>query len=166
MKPRTTEPRLVGKSGREFEDLSIVHAQSFAKAWSPAAVREMLEMPGAFALALDEDGRAAGFILLRMAVDEAEIITFAVLPSARARGLGRTLLDAAGRHANAQGARSLVLEVDRANAAALRLYRIAGFEELGVRSAYYGASRDGPGDALIMRARLPLRALGNRDETD
>ena len=65
-----------------------------------------------------------------------------------------------------QGAQSLVLEVDRANLAALRLYRGAGFEELGVRPAYYGASTDGSGDALIMRAHLPLQALGNLNETD
>jgi ribosomal-protein-alanine N-acetyltransferase len=167
MKERTSVPHLVGAGERELEALSVVHASSFEEPWSAKSLREMLETPGAFALALEQEGHADGFILLRAAADEAEIITFAVLPSARRRGLGRSLLEAAARHAHASGVRSLFLEVDRTNEAACGLYRLAGFEQVGARPAYYNAARrDGSGDALVMRAWLPLQALGNPGETD
>jgi ribosomal-protein-alanine N-acetyltransferase len=157
---------LVGTSDRELTELSRIHASSFSKAWSTDALRELLEMPGAFALDLKQEGQAVGFVLLRMALDEAEIITLAIMPSARRQDLARSLLGAAGQLALDRGAQSLVLEVDRTNEPALRLYRATGFREIGTRPAYYGTGRDGSGDALVMRAALPLPALGNRTKTD
>jgi ribosomal-protein-alanine N-acetyltransferase len=45
------------------------------------------------------------------------------------------------------------LEVRPSNLAALRLYRSAGFEQIGVRPAYYQAA-NGREDAVILAATL------------
>ena len=100
----------------------------------------LLAMPGVFGFI---DGRG-GFILVRAAGGEAEILTLAVEPSARRRGLGRALLDQA---LAATAGSPLFLEVAADNAVARALYGAAGFTECGRRTGYYGAGRD----ALVLR---------------
>lgn len=122
--------------------LAAIHADSFppAQRWSAAAMGDILGMPGSLGL-LHADG---GFILARHVAGEAEVLTLAVTPTARRRGIATTLLAAA---ADAMGAPVLFLEVEDTNAAALALYRGAGFNQCGVRPRYYP---DG-GNALVLR---------------
>ena len=89
-------------------------------------------------------------ILARAIMDEAEILTLAVLPDARRQGLGRDLLRAAMRRAAETDARTMFLEVAEDNGAARRLYTSQGFTEVGRRKRYY-ANGD---DALVMRVSL------------
>jgi ribosomal protein S18 acetylase RimI-like enzyme len=57
----------------------------------------------------------------------AEVNGFAVSPTARGRGVGRVLLEAAEQRARAAGAVKLSLRVLSTNAAARRLYERAGY---------------------------------------
>ena len=117
-----------------------------AEAWGADAMALMLEMPGAYGLWRPE----AGLVLAREAGGEAEILTLAVAPAARRRGLGAALLAAALQGAVLRAAAAMFLEVSAGNAAALALYRSAGFAEVGRRRRYYA---DGS-DALVMRRDL------------
>jgi ribosomal-protein-alanine N-acetyltransferase len=130
-------------------DLAALHAAAFPadQAWGVDGMRLMLEMAGAFGLWRP----AAGLVLARVAADEAEIITLAVLPAARRGGLGRALLEAALAVSAARGAAWMFLEVAPANTPARGLYAAAGFAEVGRRRRYYS---DG-GDALVLRRDLP-----------
>jgi ribosomal-protein-alanine N-acetyltransferase len=98
-----------------------------------------------------EGGEPIGFALTWRAADEVHVIDLAVVPEARRRGCGRALLDAVIREARTGEARLLLLEVRAGNAAALALYRSAGFFEHGVRRAYYS---DNGEDAVEMRLTL------------
>src|SRR6204780_3077030 len=80
---------------------------------------------------------AGGMILARVAADEAEILTIAVDPGRRGRGLGSALLRAAMARAAALGAGAMFLEVAVSNAAARALYARHGFAEAGLRRQYY-----------------------------
>ncbi len=55
------------------------------------------------------------------------VISMFVLPTARHRGVGRALLNAALDEARARGYRQIVLDVTEGNAAAVALYQSAGF---------------------------------------
>ncbi|MEO5336348.1 MAG: GNAT family N-acetyltransferase [Magnetospirillum sp. WYHS-4] len=126
--------------------LAALHAPCFSDGWPESAFRDLLAMPGAFAL-LAADG---GFILCRQAADEAEIITLAVLPERRRAGLGRTLVEAARAEAARRGAATMFLEVAADNPAARVLYESLGFREAGRRKGYY-ARPGGPAvDALVL----------------
>ncbi|PWR20884.1 ribosomal protein S18-alanine N-acetyltransferase [Zavarzinia compransoris] len=119
--------------------------------WDAETLGRLAAMPGALLLCADR-----GFILLRGAADETEVITIAVDPAARGRGLGRALLGAGLDRAARAGAARAFLEVAVDNDAALALYRRAGFAEAGRRRGYYRRADGGFADALVMARDLPL----------
>jgi len=100
-------------------------------------------------------GRAfAGFVMSRIAAGEAEILSIAVVASRKGRGLaGRLLRHHLGRLA-AVAVRTVFLEVDEDNVPALRLYRRAGFREVGRRAGYYPPQGGKASNALILRRDL------------
>ena len=128
--------------------LAAIHAASFpaAERWGPDAIALQLEQPNCFG----HIDPAGGFILARIAADEAEILTIAVAPARRRAGSGQALLSAAMATAARYGATSMFLEVSLINAPAQALYARLGFTQVGRRLRYYP---DG-GDALVMRRDL------------
>lgn len=141
-------PPLREAAAADAPALAALHAAAFppGETWGPDAIALMLAMPGAFGLWRE----AEGFVLARAAAGEAEILTLAVVPAARRRGLGAALLAAAMAAARARGAEAMFLEVAEGNAAARALYRSFGFAEVGRRRRYYP---DGS-DALVLRRGL------------
>lgn len=79
---------------------------------------------------------------------EAELLRIAVAPEHRGQGVGATLLDGATSKARQEGCRSMSLEVQHDNLAALSLYENAGFERVGERAGYYQGK-----DALLLRVQ-------------
>jgi ribosomal-protein-alanine N-acetyltransferase len=148
--------------------MTRLHAECFVEAWSAESLGRLLTAPGAFALLAEVKGRAAGFVLVRTAAGEAEILTIAVSPTHRRTGLGRALVEKAALRAAADGATALFLEVSVANDAARALYTASGFGEAGLRKGYYAAVGGTPAlDALILRRDLPESGpLGNAARLD
>ncbi len=136
---------------RDAAALAAVHSEAFppAEGWGELAIRQMLALPGAWGLV---GGGGDAFLLARVAADEAELLTVAVRPAARRRGLARALMERACAQAAVLGADAVFLEVAEGNAAALGLYASLGFAPRGRRRNYYGAGRD----ALLLA--LPLRS--------
>lgn len=128
--------------------LADIHARSFptGEAWNADAFAVQLAQSGTLGL-IDPRG---GFVLARIAADESEILTLAVLPACRRQGIARHLLHAASNAMWARGARTLFLEVSEGNDAARALYAAIGFTVVGRRQHYY----PGGGDALVLRLNL------------
>lgn len=125
--------------------LAALHAEAFAAPWSEAEFADLLQQAGVFAVE-----EANGFILIRGVLDEAEILTLAVRPSARRIGLGGRLVGQGAVRAAQAGAVRLFLEVAEDNVAARALYERAGFAQIGRRKAYYAAPDGGRTDALVL----------------
>ena len=114
-----------------------------------------VEPPALASAALDPaTSRMRGFAISRLAADEAELLTIAVEPAWRGRGVGRDLLREHLSRAALSGARAMFLEVDHANAAAIALYARFGFRKVGERDGYYRRSDGKPATALVMRKDL------------
>jgi [ribosomal protein S18]-alanine N-acetyltransferase len=134
--------------------LSALHGCSFPKPWACKEFASLLVQPGVMAW-ICQDTEPSGFILVRASIDEAEILTIAVAPARRRRGLGELLINTARHALCAAGARKLFLEVSNENLAALGLYQKTGFAQLGTRASYYGGDSGAGGarkstDAIIM----------------
>jgi len=123
----------------DLPEIVALHASSFETPWDLKAFGELLAMSGTFLQVAREapTGSIMGFILTRIAADEAEIITIAVDPAHRGEGIGAALVTSAAAEAKAFGATSLILEVAEDNAPAIRLYERMGFAVTGRRPAYY-----------------------------
>jgi ribosomal-protein-alanine N-acetyltransferase len=133
--------------------LADLHAGAFDKPWSATEIARLLQNSAVFAL-IARDAKPCGFAMGWAAAGDAELLTAAVVPEARRRGVGAALVSAACAAALVRGAASMHLEVARTNAAARALYAKLGFEEAGHRRGYY-AGENGPVDAVVMRLALP-----------
>ncbi|HVE22884.1 MAG TPA: GNAT family N-acetyltransferase [Acidocella sp.] len=117
--------------------LAALHAQAFPdEPWSTESFSALLAQPGMVAL-VDERG---GFLLLRLVLDEAEILTLGV--TARREGIATGLLNAAITLLQERDIATLHLEVAAPNAAARALYEKSGFTQAGLRRRYYADGSD------------------------
>jgi ribosomal-protein-alanine N-acetyltransferase len=132
--------------------LSALHARAFATPWSEAEISKLLKNRAVFAL-LSREAQDQGVVMAWAAAGDAELLTVAVIPEARRRGVGAALVTAAGAVALARGAASIHLEVAEDNSAARALYAKLGYEETGRRRAYY-AGDSASVDAIVMRRVL------------
>jgi len=145
------EPVLSEASVRDAAALAAIHAASFQRGWSESEFEQLLADRAVVAQRAAVGRRIAGFILSRLAADEAEILSVAVGKRHRGRGLGRRLLDLHLRRLAAMGTQAVFLEVDETNTAARLLYERAGFEEVGRRGGYYPRDDGEAGAALVLR---------------
>ncbi len=130
-------------------ELAALHAACFTtpRPWTEAEFESFLAAPHVFLL-----GEAQGFVVGRAVAGEAELLTLAVAPGARRRGLGRALLAAFEAEARARGAEEAYLEVAEDNAAGRALYAGAGYRETGRRPGYF-RTPDGQPVAAVLMAR-------------
>ncbi len=131
--------------------LATLHSAAFdtQRAWSAAEFRDLLADKHCHAIS-----DRHGFSLIRVIVDEAELLTLAVHPEQQKTGLGRSLLQQTIALATARGATKMFLEVAADNTPAIRLYVASGFAAVGNRPHYYARNNTAPVDALVMSRAL------------
>jgi ribosomal-protein-alanine N-acetyltransferase len=134
--------------------VAALEAQIHAAPWTLGNFRDALAA-GYSARVGERECRIVAYGVLMLAPGEAQILNVSVVPDSRCEGLGRALLDRFMRDAAQRGAEQVFLEVRVGNAAAIGLYRAAGFDAVGRRTAYYPADAQGVHeDALVMRRAL------------
>ncbi len=120
-------------------------------AWSPPSWwAELAARPRRDYVVAEADGALVGYAGLDHGGEVSDVMTVAVAPAARGRGLGRALVDELERRAAARGAAHVILEVRADNAPATALYSRAGYTVIATRRGYY----PGGVDALVMRKTL------------
>ncbi|MBJ3777232.1 ribosomal protein S18-alanine N-acetyltransferase [Acuticoccus mangrovi] len=162
--PKTVDP----VRPADYDTLEEIHAASFIAPWSADEQAALNETPGVITFVARRGSamssrRPIGFITVRRAADEGEVLTMAVHPRNRRSGIGRLLLEAALRHLYAERVGAVFLEVDPSNDAALALYRSVGFETVGERPDYYAnGSATTRQKALTMRLAMQQPKALNR----
>ncbi len=132
--------------------MAATHAAAFSQSrpWGEHEFSDLLQHPGSFAA-----GNKDCFALIRVTLDEAELLTIATHPDFRRRGLASMLMAQWQAIAHERGAKRAFLEVADDNAAAIALYRSAGYDSCGSRPGYYRRNKGRTVDALIMARDLP-----------
>ncbi len=137
--------------------LAPMHARLFDSGWDESAFTNLLSHPTstAFVAQIGNPHTTIGFVVGRLAADEAEILTLGVAPEVQRRGVGKLLVEALTRAAKQAEAKRMFLEVAPSNEAAVELYRGLNFKEAGRRDDYY-AKEDGGAreDALVLAVDL------------
>lgn len=87
-------PRLKTMGAEAAQVLAQLHEIAFrsGEVWDAAAFATMLAIPGTEAVIAMLDATPVGFILLRTVCGETEILTLAVHPDFRRRGVGTRLV--------------------------------------------------------------------------
>lgn len=138
-------------AGLSASDMARIHAAAFpdSRGWNADEFADLAQSEHVF-FVFKPDGFAAG----RVIVNEAELLTIAVHPSAQKQGLGRHILRDFETTAHARGATSAMLEVATDNSPARALYQQAGWSESGRRKDYYTRQAGKKIDALVLHKQL------------
>jgi ribosomal-protein-alanine N-acetyltransferase len=132
--------------------LAALHGAAFHRGWSENEFEQLLVDRNVVTDRAAAGRNVVGFIMSRLVLDEAEILSVAVAAARRGKGLARRLLDVHLRRLAGLGARAVFLEVEEGNVPARKLYRRAGFRQVSRREGYYPATRGAA--ALILRRDL------------
>jgi ribosomal-protein-alanine N-acetyltransferase len=144
-----SEPALSDASTRDAAAIAALHGKSFQRGWSDDEVEGLLAERNVIAHRALNGKKFAGFIMSRLAADEAEILSVAVDRAYQGRGLGKRLLMLHLGRLAGYGTRAVFLEVGEKNDPAKNLYLRAGFREVSRRPNYYGNAT-----ALVLRRDL------------
>ncbi len=139
---------------RDAPRLAELHGASFHRGWGEGEFEGMLTERNTLVHRQRIGRKVVGFAVSRMAADEAEILSIAVDPSHRGRGLSRNLLLTHLGHLAGRGVRTVFLEVEENNRPARRLYDGAGFAMAGRRERYYQQPGGQQLNAVLMRRDL------------
>jgi ribosomal-protein-alanine N-acetyltransferase len=132
--------------------MAEIHAACFPdRPWKAGEFEQLMDQGGVF---WGVDHKKRGFVLVRAAPGEAEILTLAVDPAHRREGVARDLVLNVLRTCPMLNLEHLFLEVAADNEAASRLYAGLGFEEVGRRKAYYTRGEAPPVDAVVMKRHV------------
>lgn len=123
-----------------FDKLSNLHKKCFpSKPWSADDFRDLKQ--SGCEIIMSENG----FIVYRIVLDEAEIITIGVNPEKRRQGIASAMIGIVEKTIKNQGVKKIFLEVAANNISGQKLYENYGFRTVGLRPKYY----DGV-DAILM----------------
>lgn len=136
----------------DLESVLRIEREVHAHPWTPGNFSDALRS-GYLCKVHEAEQGMLGYAVLMLAVDEAELLDIAIAARQQRRGLGRQLLEQMLELARRRGMRRMVLEVRASNAAAIGLYRKAGFTDIGLRRDYYPAA-NGREDAILMGREL------------
>ncbi len=133
-------------------DLALIHAaaNSRERPWSEAEFADLLAHP---ATILTGDSRS--FVLGRVVLDEAEVLTLATHPDHQRQGLARAALTAFERVSRQRSAKTCFLEVAEDNHPAKALYLSNGYAQIGRRRGYYHMADGAQVAALVLQKTLP-----------
>ena len=136
-------------------DLPVVAAierTAYQFPWSEGIFRDCLRV-GYVCRVVDVAGDLGGYGIMSVGAGEAHILNVCIRDEFRSRGFARRILLYLLECARAAEMQEAFLEVRPSNLAAIRLYQSLGFEQVGVRRAYYQATA-GREDAAVLRLLL------------
>lgn len=140
--------QIVPMTADHLDEVAELERICFPDPWSRNMLAEELDNAlSAFLVALDDEGRVAGYAGLQVVLNEGTITNIAVRPEYRRQGVARQLLDVFLNFARGNHLAFLTLEVRSSNYGAIALYGELGFRSVGRRKNYYEHPKE---DALIM----------------
>ena len=152
MSERPMPVRIVPMTADHLDEVAALERVCFSDPWSRRLLAAELDNDlSALLVALDNEGRVAGYAGLQVILDEGTVTNIAVRPDCRRQGVAGQLLQVFLNFAQGNHLAFLTLEVRSSNYDAIALYGSRGFRSVGRRKNYYEHPRE---DAVIMTLDL------------
>jgi len=124
---------------------------SFRYPYPEGLLRAYLALAGGGFMVAVAEGKVVGYVIgIIERGSVGHVISLAVRPGWRRRGIGKLLLTSLLRYFSERNVPRVYLEVRKGNEAAISLYRKCGFKEAGVIANYYPNGED----AVVMVLEL------------
>ncbi len=133
----------------DTEAVCRLEKRCFQSPWSERLVREAFGCHGGEAAGLFIDDKLCGYYFAGSVLDEGELMNICVDKAFRRQGFARKLLGHLEGKMKEKGVNRIYLEVRKKNTPARNLYLSEKYEEVGLRSGYYGDD-----DAVLMMKKL------------
>jgi len=134
-------------AARDLDRIMELEKKAFTCPWTQEMYERELEKRESCYLTIRIDGTIIAYGGVLLLLEEAHVMTMAVMGEYRCKGVATRLLLEMIRSAEAVGARFVTLEVRVSNDPAIELYKKFGFQIMGERKHYY---MDNFENALIM----------------
>jgi ribosomal-protein-alanine N-acetyltransferase len=129
---------------RDLDRILETEQASFGPdAWDRDLLLEYFRMCPDLFLVARRARRIRGYIITCTGARNTELVSIAVDPSERLRGLGRAMLDRTLAQLRSRRVKTWWLMVETGNQPAIRFYENYGFVRTRRSKGYYGAGRDG-----------------------
>ncbi|WP_416395791.1 ribosomal protein S18-alanine N-acetyltransferase [Allohahella sp. A8] len=139
---------------RDLPQVLAIERESYSHPWSEQSFMGCLDGADECWVLL-ADGEIAGHLVLKIILDEGQILNICVRPGLQGRGIGAQLMAFAEDRFTVRKVSTVFLEVRSSNTPARRLYDSAGYAEIGRRNGYY-PSAGGREDAILMGLQLEV----------
>jgi ribosomal-protein-alanine N-acetyltransferase len=140
---------------RDSDAAAKLHAASFYRGWPKEDIAAyIMDTDTPTLVVCDQKRKVAGFAMLRLLGDDVELMTIAVDPKYRGKGVGAALMRACFEDLLMTPSKRMILEVAADNPAAIRLYEKLGFTKISERKGYYARADGQPATALVMARSL------------
>lgn len=143
---------------QDLEAVMVIERQVYPFPWTHGILHDCLRV-GYACWVMEVEGGIGAYGIMSVGAGEAHILNLCTEPSRQRLGFGRRML----RHllvlARKRGVETVLLEVRPSNLATLALYQDMGFNEVGMRRAYYPLPH-GREDAMILALELAVADLG------
>ncbi|MDX1386070.1 MAG: ribosomal protein S18-alanine N-acetyltransferase [bacterium] len=120
----------------------------FKEPYSRQIFEQELKIKAAILWVVPYRNRVIGYIDYWVVADQMELVSIAVHPKYKGRGVGKFLMGKMVKDGKEKAVSSIILDVRRSNRKAQKLYRKFGFKKVGLRKRYYSDSQE---DAIIMK---------------
>ena len=145
-------PQYRSMSASDLDAVMAIENGIYTHPWTRGNFRDCLDAHY-HCRVLELDAGLTGYSVVSTAAGEAHLLNLSVAADWQGHGYGRGLLTYMTGMAREYGALKMFLEVRASNVGAHRLYRRAGFCEIGLRRGYYPDQAKAE-DAVVMELDL------------
>ncbi len=134
--------------------LTKIHAECFPRYWNRQVFTDFFSVKDTLAILVEEENQPIAMMVYRVTFEQADVLTVAVLPVWRRRGIARKLVEGMIEKCQQLGVKKIFLEVEVGNDSAIKLYENMGFTHISRRKLYYQQLDGSLTDALVMKKKL------------
>lgn len=146
-------PRIRAMEAADLENVLYIERTVYEFPWTESIFEDCMKT-GYVCQVFENEFEVFGYGIMSVAAGECHILNLCIGPHYQGLGLGGSLMDYLLGIAQRNKCRIAFLEVRISNRRAFELYHRLGFNEIGVRKAYYPAAGNRREDALVLAKLL------------